>query len=124
MIIPLKFIQTETGDGLLTNMFIQTCTANKLTFIMVHLEGLLPLFFLLFPSFLSPSFLSYSSLSYSSLINNVYTLILQENKKRKKDVGMACQKVCKQVGMMHDNKGQRIGKAPFPHLFHTTVIDP
>ena len=26
--------------------------------------------------------------------------------------------------MMHENKGQHIGKAPFLHPFHTTVIDP
>ena len=25
------------------------------------------------------------------------------------------------VGMMYESKGQRIGKAPFLHLFHTTV---
>jgi len=25
------------------------------------------------------------------------------------------------VGMMHESKGQRIGKAPSLHLFHTTV---
>ena len=30
---------------------------------------------------------------------------------------MACQK----VGMMHESKGQHIGKAPSLHLFHTTV---
>ena len=35
---------------------------------------------------------------------------------------MACQKACKQgIGMMHESKGQRIGKAPSLHLFHTTV---
>ena len=34
---------------------------------------------------------------------------------------MACQKVCKKVGIMHESKGQHIGKAPSLHLFHTTV---
>ena len=30
------------------------------------------------------------------------------------NVGMACRKVCKQgIGMMHESKGQHIGKAPF-----------
>ena len=46
---------------------------------------------------------------------------LQENK-NVKDVGMACQKVCaNKVGVMHESKGQYIGKAPSLHLFHTTV---
>ena len=35
---------------------------------------------------------------------------------------MACQKDANKVGMMHKSKSQRIiGKAPFLHLFHTTV---
>ena len=37
---------------------------------------------------------------------------------------MHAKKYANKVGMMHKNKGQRIGKAPFLHLFHTTVIDP
>ena len=34
-----------------------------------------------------------------------------------KDVGMACQKCANKVGMMHESKGQYIGKAPSLHLF-------
>ena len=35
---------------------------------------------------------------------------------------MACQKVyANKVGVMHESKGQYIGKAPSLHLFHTTV---
>jgi len=34
---------------------------------------------------------------------------------------MACQKYANKVRMMHESKGQRIGKAPSLHLFHTTV---
>ena len=37
-----------------------------------------------------------------------------------KDVGMACQKVCKQD--RDESKGQRIGKAPSLHLFHTKTM--
>ena len=31
---------------------------------------------------------------------------------------MACQMYANKVGMMHESKGQRIGKAPSLHLFH------
>ena len=35
---------------------------------------------------------------------------------------MACQQVCKQgIGIMHEDKGQHIGKVPSLHLFHTTA---
>ena len=37
-----------------------------------------------------------------------------------KDAGMACQKVCKQDRMLHETKGQHIGKpipTSFSHLF-------
>ena len=44
-----------------------------------------------------------------------------KNIKNVKDVGMACQKVCKQGREMHESKGQHIGKAPSLHLFHTAV---
>ena len=30
-------------------------------------------------------------------------------------------KYANKVGMMHESKGQRIGKAPSLHLFHTIV---
>jgi len=37
---------------------------------------------------------------------------------------MACQKVCKQGGMMHESKGQHIGKAPSLHLFPSARSGP
>ena len=35
--------------------------------------------------------------------------------------GWHAKKYANKVGMMHESKGQRIGKAPSLHLFHTTV---
>ena len=63
------------------------------------------------------------------MYDNVMTLVwkhyMQENKLKKKtlkmqkDVGMACQKVCKQgIGMMYESKGQYIDKTPSLHLSH------
>ena len=34
---------------------------------------------------------------------------------------MACQNYANKAGMMHESKGQHIGKAPSLHLFHTTL---
>ena len=36
--------------------------------------------------------------------------------------GWHAKKYTNKVGMMHQSKGQRIGKAPFLHLFQTTVL--
>ena len=41
--------------------------------------------------------------------------------KCKNKVRMACQKNTNKVGMMHESKGQRVGKAPSLHLCHTAV---
>ena len=35
--------------------------------------------------------------------------------------GWNAKKYAHKVWMMNESKGQRIGKAPFLHLFHTTV---
>ena len=49
------------------------------------------------------------------LVYNIYT-------RNVKSVGMACQNVHKQGrDDVHEIKGQRIGKAPSLHLFHTAV---
>ena len=52
-------------------------------------------------------------------------VFVQENKniknvKRCRD-GMHAKKYANKVGMMHESKGQHIGKAPSLHLFHTTA---
>ena len=35
---------------------------------------------------------------------------------------MACQKVCKQVGMLHESKGDVLAK-PRPYIFFTLQLD-
>ena len=49
------------------------------------------------------------------------SLVIGQEKKCKKIQGWHAKKYANKVGMMHESKGQRIGKAPSLHLFHTTV---
>ena len=46
--------------------------------------------------------------------------MILKNVKRCRD-GMPKSMRTRYIGMMHESKGQRIGKAPSLHLFHTTV---
>ena len=48
--------------------------------------------------------------------------IAKKTSKMYKEVGIChATKYANKVGMMHESKGQHIGKAPSLHLFHTTV---
>ena len=56
-------------------------------------------------------------------VPNIYTQDFKniKNVKRCRD-GMP-KSMQTRVGIMHESKGQHIGKAPSLHLFHTAVID-
>ena len=86
------------------------------------IQGSLCMITITSPNHCYPHFLHWTDVHHFSQVLLLVHLLVYKIINCKKMQGWYAKKYANKVGMMHESKGQRIGKAPSLQFFHTTVI--